>query len=39
MSDTKKGAPKKAKRTTAAEKAADPAYHSVNAETNPKGDD
>ncbi len=39
MADDKKAAPKKAKRVTAAAKAADPKYPSVNADTNPKGDD
>ncbi len=39
MAEDKQTAPKKVTRTTAAEKAADPAYHSVNADTNPKGDD
>jgi hypothetical protein len=39
MAEETKAAPKTAKRATAAEKAADPKYHSVNANTNPKGDD
>ncbi len=39
MPDEKRDAPKTTKRATAKEKAADPMYHSVNADTNPKGDD
>jgi hypothetical protein len=35
MADTKT----KPKKATAAEKAADPKYHSTHADTNPKGDD
>jgi hypothetical protein len=36
MTDEEKDVPEKTKRATAAEKAADPAYFQINADTNPK---